>query len=129
MTFSFKTGFRQSVLFVIAFAATFTVAALAWARDTESAGELLGRLLPFAFGLGLLISMAFQRGRRRLGFGLGAVLCAAAGQLGAALDWLERVSPRGVTLWSALQFPQVDALRAEPRFQRVVDESRPPGGR
>ena len=27
----------------------------------------------------------------------------------------------------ALQFPQFDALRGEARFQRVIDESRPPG--
>jgi adenylate cyclase len=53
----------------------------------------------------------------------------SAGQRDLALDWLERVEPRGVLLWWAMQFPHVDALRAEPRFQRVIDESRPPGAK
>lgn len=53
----------------------------------------------------------------------------SAGQRALALDWIERVEPRGALLWWALQYPQFDPLRGEPRFQRVVDESRPPGAR
>jgi hypothetical protein len=49
----------------------------------------------------------------------------AAGLRAQALDWIERVEPRGALLWWALQFRQFDALRGDPRFQRVVDESRP----
>jgi TolB-like protein/Tfp pilus assembly protein PilF len=54
---------------------------------------------------------------------------ASTGQRGLALDWIERVEPRGALLWWVLQSPQFDPLRGEPRFQRVIDESRPPGGR
>ncbi len=53
----------------------------------------------------------------------------SAGQRGLALDWIERVEPRGALLWWALQYPQLDPLRGELRFQRVIDESRPPGAR
>ena len=51
----------------------------------------------------------------------------ALGQRAQALDVLERLRPRGVQLWSDLLFPEFDALRSNPRFQRVVAESRPPG--
>jgi tetratricopeptide (TPR) repeat protein len=51
----------------------------------------------------------------------------ATGQRREALDWLERVTPRGVLLWWTLQFPEVDPLRAEPRFQKIVRENRPVG--
>ncbi|HTR20851.1 MAG TPA: tetratricopeptide repeat protein [Gemmatimonadales bacterium] len=51
----------------------------------------------------------------------------AAGERDLALHWIERVEPRGALLWFVLQFPQFEALRGEPRFQRVVAESRPPG--
>ena len=51
----------------------------------------------------------------------------AAGQKPFALDWLERVTPRGAMLWWAMQFSEMDALRDDPRFKRVMDESRPPG--
>jgi hypothetical protein len=51
----------------------------------------------------------------------------AAGQREQALDWLERARPRGALLWWAMQYPEVDALRDDPRFKRVMEESRPPG--
>ncbi len=44
----------------------------------------------------------------------------------AALALLERVRPRGATLWSALRAPDFDPLRAEPRFQHLIEASRPP---
>jgi TolB-like protein/Flp pilus assembly protein TadD len=53
----------------------------------------------------------------------------SAGQQDLALHWIERIEPRGALLWWALQFRQFDPLRGEPRFQRVNDESRPPGAR
>lgn len=53
----------------------------------------------------------------------------SAGQRDLVLNWIERVEPRGALLWWALQFRQFDALRGEPRFQRVIDDSRPPEAR
>jgi TolB-like protein/Tfp pilus assembly protein PilF len=51
---------------------------------------------------------------------------AAAGEQERALEMLERVRPRGGELWFALRWPDVDPLRAQPRFHRLVEESRPP---
>ena len=51
----------------------------------------------------------------------------ALGQHDRALGVLERLRPRGVQLWSDLLYPEFDPLRSNPRFQRVLDESRPPG--
>jgi TolB-like protein/Tfp pilus assembly protein PilF len=59
-----------------------------------------------------------------VGFGL-----LAAGQRAATLDFLERSEPRGALLWSSLLFPGFDVLRSEPRFQRLMDASKPPGAR
>jgi serine/threonine-protein kinase len=53
----------------------------------------------------------------------------ATGQRTLALDWLERIEPRGVMLWWILQYPEVDAIRADPRFQRIIDQSSPPEAR
>jgi TolB-like protein len=53
----------------------------------------------------------------------------SAGQRDLALNWIERVEPRGALLWWALEFPEFDAVRGELRFQRVIDESRPPGAK
>ncbi len=43
-----------------------------------------------------------------------------------ALNLLEHVRPRGARLWSGLRAPEFDSMRTEPRFQRLVEESRPP---
>jgi len=51
----------------------------------------------------------------------------ALGQRDRALGVLEQLHPRGVQLWSNLRYPEFDPLRSNPRFQRVLDESRPPG--
>jgi len=51
----------------------------------------------------------------------------AAGQKELALDWIERITPRGALLWWGMQYPGLDALRKDPRFTRVMDQSRPPG--
>ena len=45
-----------------------------------------------------------------------------------ALDVLERAGPRGAVLWFWLRFAGFDALRPDPRFQRIVAESQPPAG-
>jgi serine/threonine-protein kinase len=55
-----------------------------------------------------------------------AAALAATGDRGRALRVLERVRPRGAHLFSDLQSPDLDALRRDPRFQRLADESRPP---
>ena len=57
---------------------------------------------------------------------LPAVALVTLGERDAALTLLERARPRGATLWSGLRAPDFDPIRAEPRFQRLVEESRPP---
>ncbi len=49
-----------------------------------------------------------------------------AGRREQAIAVLERVRPRGAWLWSYLPFPDFDAIRQDPRFQRIVNESAPP---
>jgi TolB-like protein/Tfp pilus assembly protein PilF len=46
-----------------------------------------------------------------------------------ALAFLERVRPRSFRLRAYLQGPATEAIRSDPRFMRVMDESRPPGVR
>jgi len=85
------------------------------AGDTLSARARVGRLLRE-------VALLEQRVRG------GAVLAMALIALGdhqAALDLLERLRPRGTWLWDQLQYPEFDAVRAHPRFLRLVDESRP----
>jgi TolB-like protein/Tfp pilus assembly protein PilF len=54
----------------------------------------------------------------------GAAL-AALGDRERALDFLERVQPRGVQLVFELRAPEFDAIRRQSRFQRLVEESKP----
>ncbi|MFN2400230.1 MAG: protein kinase [Gemmatimonadaceae bacterium] len=56
-----------------------------------------------------------------------AAALAATGDRDRALRVLERVRPRGAHLFNDLQSADLDPLRTDPRFQRLVDESRPPG--
>ena len=56
-----------------------------------------------------------------------ALALVALGDRARAMDLLERVRPRGAWLWSYLVMPWWDPVRADPRFQRLVRESAPPG--
>jgi tetratricopeptide (TPR) repeat protein len=58
---------------------------------------------------------------------LTCALLVALGEHDRALSLLERFQPRGPRLWFFIQAPEFDALRGHPRFQRLVEESRPPG--
>jgi len=49
----------------------------------------------------------------------------ALGNPDRALDLLERVRPRGARLWFYLRSPEFDAVRSNPRFRRLVEESKP----
>ncbi len=49
------------------------------------------------------------------------------GDRDGALEVLEEVTPRGAVLWTLMRDPWFDGIRADPRFQRLVEESRPPG--
>jgi TolB-like protein len=52
--------------------------------------------------------------------------CLAVGDRERALDLLARVEPHGAVLWFWLRFAGFDAIRADPRFKRIVAESQPP---
>jgi len=58
-----------------------------------------------------------------------ALAAAAVGDADLALSMLERTRPRGPWLWSYLVLEGFDGLRGDPRFRRLLDESRPPGAR
>jgi hypothetical protein len=49
----------------------------------------------------------------------------AYGERERALIILEAWKPRGPALWFWLRWPSLDPLRQEPRFMRIVEESRP----
>ncbi|PYP01525.1 MAG: hypothetical protein DMD61_01305 [Gemmatimonadetes bacterium] len=49
----------------------------------------------------------------------------ALGEPARALDLLEQVRPRGARLWYYLESREFDAVRANPRFRRLAEESRP----
>jgi hypothetical protein len=51
----------------------------------------------------------------------------AAGERERALTVLARVRPRGAALWFWLRPAGFDPLHGDPRFVRLVAESRPPG--
>jgi TolB-like protein/Tfp pilus assembly protein PilF len=57
---------------------------------------------------------------------VGPALLTAGGD-NRLLEFLERVEPRRSTLWFDLRLPEYDAIRANPRFRRLVEESRPLG--
>jgi len=47
------------------------------------------------------------------------------GKAERAFEILSRLQPRGVRLWYYLRYPEFDAVRSDPRFERLVEESRP----
>lgn len=51
------------------------------------------------------------------------------GDRDGALAMLERTTPRGALLGLTLRTPALATLAADPRFQRLLDETRPPGAR
>jgi TolB-like protein/Tfp pilus assembly protein PilF len=88
----------------------------AQAGDSAAARARIERLLQRSGAQGSL--------EPHTGWYLGAVLL-AAGQRERALDLLEHVEPRGGRLWFYLRMPDFDGVRSEPRFQRLIEESRP----
>jgi TolB-like protein/tetratricopeptide (TPR) repeat protein len=56
-----------------------------------------------------------------------ALAAAALGDADLAMTLLERTRPRGPWLWSYLILEGFDPLRADPRFRKLLDETRPPG--
>jgi TolB-like protein len=50
----------------------------------------------------------------------------ALGDLDGALDCLEHVEPRGLSLGQSLRLPDFDVLRSSPRFQRLVAQTQLP---
>jgi hypothetical protein len=50
---------------------------------------------------------------------------ASVGERDRALTLLERVRPRSEMLWFVLRWPEFDPLRDDPRFQRLVEETKP----
>src|SRR5574341_794189 len=48
------------------------------------------------------------------------------GECQQALRYLEGMRPRGANRWYAMRAPEFDSLRPEPRFRRLIEESRPP---
>ena len=57
---------------------------------------------------------------------MGPALLATAGT-NRLLEFLERVEPRRATLWFDLRLPEYDGVRSNPRFRRLMEESRPLG--
>jgi len=51
-----------------------------------------------------------------------AATLAALGDYDQAIDFLERVQPRGFHLDFELRAPEFDAIRSQPRFQRLIKE-------
>ena len=97
--------------------------ALAEARsgDTATARSLLESLLTSRARGGSTADSLHVRGYDLV------LTLVALGDTSRALDLLERIRPRGAWLWSYLVFPGFDPIRAQPRFQRVYREARPPG--
>ena len=53
----------------------------------------------------------------------------ASGDRDSALAWIERGRPRGALMWWSLLYPALESLHGDPRFQRLLEENRPPQAR
>ena len=89
----------------------------ALAGDTARARERLVPVLAQVPREGPLIPRYYQS----------SLAMIATGRRDEGLAVLERIKPRGAWLWSYLVMPGFDPVRADPRFVKLVDESRPPG--
>ena len=89
----------------------------ALAGDTARARERLAPVLAQVPREGPLIPRYYQS----------SLAMIATGRRDEGLAVLERIKPRGAWLWSYLVMPGFDPVRADPRFVKLVDESRPPG--
>lgn len=56
-----------------------------------------------------------------------SIAYAIVGDAGGAIATLQRMMPQGAFRWRIMRDPWFDDIRADPRFQRLVEESRPPG--
>jgi len=84
--------------------------------DTVTARTRLSRVLASADTL------------REVGIEVDVLPAAALVTLGdgeVGLRFLQRMRPRGARLWYGLRGPEFDQIRSDPRFQRLVEESRP----
>jgi TolB-like protein len=107
-----RPSFRQNGLFLDTYATLFA------ARDSVLMRQLLELPLP--------PESPTSTGNAMLG-SYGAMLLAAIGERERAVTVLESLRPRGIRLHDLLRYPFFDALRDDPRFIRVWNETRGPG--
>lgn len=126
-----------------AFSRRWRALARLWAGDVRGAqedAELANRLQPgdivMESVLAIVVAHAGDRTRARTLMAhwpgrnehwLIMAALVAAGDTAAALDRLERASPVPY-LWAGLRRPEFDALRGNPRYERLVATLRPTGG-
>jgi TolB-like protein/tetratricopeptide (TPR) repeat protein len=84
-----------------------------------------GRMTDARRGLGQLRRGLDLRRPGPLPGSLLAWAAVAVGEQEQGLTLLERVQPRGASLWFWLQSPGFDSVRSNPRFRRIVEESQP----